>query len=163
MVDANLTETEIVQNAGLAATIIWRCGLSYQEEAENAPMPFPVAFLVLPICFHRSSLDMALSTQRRSGLTLFAGKLGQNREDLFAVHVRAFKYRELTFESIGLGVRTKLLSIGYKSAQIRANTFSMPRELPGRVRDLVRGADLLGAWCGRLPLEQVATTLRVEF
>ena len=163
MVDTSLSETEIVQNAALATTMIWQCGLSYQEEADSALMPVPIAFLVLPICLHRQSLDVVLSTQRRSGLSLFAGKLGKNREELFAVHDRTFAYRALTLESIGLGIRSRLLTVDYPSAKIRSNAFSMPKDVPERVKSLVKGSARLGAWCSRLTVEQVSTTLRVEF
>ncbi len=82
MAPSSLSEIEIVQNTALAATMIWRCGLGYQDESGSSPMPFHLSFLVLPVCMHKDTLDHVLSTQKRSGLSMFAAKVAQNREDL---------------------------------------------------------------------------------
>jgi hypothetical protein len=49
----------------------------------------PLAFLVLPLVLHRPTLEMINSTRKASGLALFAAKLGEERENLLAVHERA--------------------------------------------------------------------------
>ena len=163
MADNTLSETAVVQNVGLGAALLWRCGQGFQSEADQRPLPIPIAFLTFSVCLHQSTLEAILSTQRRSGLTLFAGKLGRNREDLLAVHPRALLYRPLTLDALAVGVSSKLLTVNYSLAAVRANTRPAPRDLPERVRRMLTGAERFGAWCGRLPLEQVATTLRVSF
>lgn len=162
MPSTTLTEAEIVQNTALSATMIWQCGIGYQKESDGRPMDMHVAFLVLPTCLHRATLGKLLSTQRRSGLSLFAAKLADDRENLLALHVRALSYRGLTLESIAIGIRAKLLSVDYALAKLRANSARMPKYLPERVTPLVRGAERFGAWCGRLSLEEIAGTLRIE-
>ena len=163
MGSAELSEIEIVQNTALTTTMIWQCGIGYQKESESRPMNIPLAFLVLPICLHRTTLDLLLSTQRRSGLSLFAAKLAENREDLLSVHTRALSYRTLTLDSIGLGIASQLFTIDYDTAQVRSNTFRIPKQLPDRIRPLTQGAERLGVWFGRLELAQIAATLRVNF
>ena len=162
MASTPLTEAELVQNAALSATMIWQCGIGYQREADSRQMDMHVAFLVLPTCLHRYTLDILLSTQRRSGLSLFAAKVAQDRERLLAVHVRTLSYRGLTLEALGIGVRTKLLSINYATAKVRANTGNIPKNLPERIKQLMQGAERFGVWCGRLSVEEVTTTLRIE-
>ena len=162
MTSTTLTEAEIVQNAALSATLIWRCGIGHQQESDRQPMHMYVAFLVLPICLHRNTLDILLSTQRRSGLSLFAGKIAEERENLLALHVRALSYRTLTLEAVGVGVRTKLLTVDYVRAKVRANTLKLPTYLPERIKPLMRGAERFGAWCGRLSVDEITTTLRIE-
>ena len=163
MAPTSLSEIEIVQNTALAATMIWRCGLGYQDESGSSPMPFHLSFLVLPVCMHKDTLDHVLSTQKRSGLSMFAAKVAQNREDLLAVHLRALAFRDLTLASVGVGIRTKFLSVDYRSAQLRSNTHPAPKNLPERIKPHIQGAERFGAWCGRLPLEQIGTTLQVDF
>ena len=102
--------------------MIWQCGIGYQKESDGRPMDMHVAFLVLPTCLHRATLGKLLSTQRRSGLSLFAAKLADDRENLLALHVRALSYRGLTLESIAIGIRAKLLSVDYALAKLRANS-----------------------------------------
>ena len=157
-----LTEAEVVQNSALAATMIWRCGIGYQAEADGRAMDMHVAFLVLPMCLHAPTLAKLLSTQRRSGVSLFAAKLANHREELLSVHVRTLSYRALSLEAIGIGVQARLLSVDYTSGRIRCSAGSLPSGLPERIRPLFRGAERMGNWCSRLTLEEIITTLRIE-
>ena len=120
------SELEIVQNPALGAYVIWRFGLGFQSD-DSRPSSLPLVFLVLPLLFHRQTLQVIGSTRKASGLTLFAAKLGEERENLLAVHERARLLRTLTFESLVLGIQGKLLSLDYGEASMRANTFSLGR------------------------------------
>lgn len=162
MAAAHFSEVEVVQNAALAATMVWKCGMGYQDESESQAMEMPVAFLVLPICLHQETLRLLLSTQRRSGLSLFAGKLAAERENWLAVHYRTLAYRELTLRALGVGIQSKLLSIEYSVARVRSNNARLPSSVPERIKPLIRGSERFGAWCGRLTTEQTATTLGIH-
>ena len=116
-----LSDLAIVQNPGLGAFALWRFGQGFQAEDER-PAPFALAFLLLPIVLHRATLDIVTSTNRPSGLALFAAKLGKEREQLLAVHERALLLRALTLQSVAVGVSGHLLSVDYKDATLRANT-----------------------------------------
>ncbi|TMJ48217.1 MAG: hypothetical protein E6G85_25430 [Alphaproteobacteria bacterium] len=161
----SLNEVEIVQNPALGAYAIWRFGLGFQSE-DSRPAAFPLAFLVLPLVLHRPTLGMISSTQRASGLALFAAKLSHERENLLAVHERALALRRLTLQSIAMGIGERLLTLDYVSTTIRANTpDSTIRKpvLPERIRNFAGAADKVGYWCSKLSLHQVASTLAVEF
>jgi hypothetical protein len=162
MAQTRVGEAEAVQNPALGSAMIWRFGIGYQEEAANEPAPLPLAFLILPITLHSQTLDYLLSTQRRSGLSLFASKVGQSREDLLSIHIRALRFRDLSLKSIAYGIRCKLLSVDYQNARLRSNTATLPIT-PERIRRLLNGSERLGAWCAKLPLDQVASLLKVDF
>jgi hypothetical protein len=159
------TELEIVQNPALGAYAIWQFGLGYQTQGEK-PSPIPLAFLVLPLLLHRSTLNMIGKTQKRSGLTLFAGKLGEDRENLLAVHARALMLRMLTLRSIGFAVNAGLLTVNYADATFRASTpasrMRMP-VLPERIKGFSSAADKVGCWFATMNLSQISSTLRVNF
>jgi len=160
-----LSELEIVQNQALGAFAIWQFGLGYQAD-DGRPAALPLAFLVLPLLLHTQTLETIQSTRRASGLTLFAAKLGEERENLLAVHERARCLRELTLESIGLGIRSKLLSLDYADASVRANALlgsSANPPLPERLKGLPKSAEKIGYWFSKAGLTQVANTLKVEF
>jgi hypothetical protein len=158
-----LSEIEIVQNPALGAYAIWRFGLGFQSE-DSRPAAFPLAFLVLPLVLHRPTLEIISSTQRASGLALFAAKLGQERENLLAVHERALVLRRLTLQSIGMGISDRLLTLDYLSATIRANEAGVRKPtLPERIRGFSGAAEKVGYWFSKLSLHQVASTLAVEF
>lgn len=153
-----------MQNPALGALLLWAFARAYQEEkAEEAPLH--LSFLVLPLVLHRGSLDEIVSTRKASGLTLFAAKLGEQREKLLAVHNRALALRPLTLKSIGMGTQTRLLSVDYQAATVRGNTLvgaGLPRP-PERMRNMRPAAEKLGCWFSKMDIRQIATVLRVEF
>lgn len=149
-----LNEIEIVQNPALGAYTIWRFGLGFQEE-EGLPPAFPLAFLVLPLVLHRPTLETIKSTRKASGLALFAAKLGENRENLLAVHERALTLRRLTLQSIAMGISERLLTLDYVATTIRANTpeptIRIP-VLPERIRAFTGAAGKVGYWFSKVGL-----------
>ena len=163
--DRSLTELEIIQNPALGAYALWRFGTAYQS-GDGRQAPFHLFFLVLPLILHQGTLRKITSTQLASGLALFAAKVAEERENLMAIHGRALLLRRLSLQSLAMGVEHRLLSIGPKDATIRANTadedFRVPI-LPERLKHLSRAPDKLGAWCSKLSIHQIATTLMVDF
>jgi hypothetical protein len=164
-VNSALTELELVQNPALGAHAIWRFGLSFQSEDGHLPT-LPLAFLVLPLVLHRRTLETINSTRKASGFALFAAKLGEEREDLLAVHERALALRRLSLQSIAMGVGCRLLSLDYAAVTLRANTPDPSIRkpvLPERIQSLSSAADKIGYWFSKFGLHQVASTLAVEF
>ncbi|MFB9266695.1 three component ABC system middle component [Bradyrhizobium erythrophlei] len=160
-----LTEVEIVQNPALGSYALWRFGLGHQSDDDRAAL-FPLSFLVLPLVLHRPTLDLINSTQKASGLALFAAKLGKERENLLAVHERALSLRQLTLDSIGMGVGQRLLTLNYDAATLRANALD-PRTrkptIPERIKGLSGAADKIGFWFSQLGFQQISSILIVEF
>jgi len=161
----SLTELNLVQNPALGAYALWQFGLGYQShDGELAKLP--AAFLVLPIVLHRPTLELVGSTQKGSGLALFAAKLAEREENLLAVHTRALVLRPLTLRSIGFAINAGIATLNYEEASIRANA-PTPRsrkpQVPERLRSLSNGAEKVGYWFAKMGLSQIASTLRVEF
>jgi ABC-three component (ABC-3C) system Middle Component 3 len=160
-----LSELEIVQNPALGAYTIWRFGLGFQNE-DGRLAALPLAFLVLPLLLHRPALEIIISTRKASGLALFAAKLGEERENLLAIHERALALRRLTLQSIAMGVGGRLLTLDYAAVTLRANTPEPTMRkpmLPERIRGFSGAADKVGFWFSKMGLHQVASTLAVEF
>jgi hypothetical protein len=157
----DLNEVDLVQNAALGGVLLWRFALGFQGEA-YAPVPLPLLFLVLPVCFHRISLESAIRTRKNSGLALFAARLGEVREDLLAIHTRARAFRQLTTDSLSVAIKARLITIDYRQATVRASPRRTP-EMPESVKALWDAADKLGNWCAVLSLSQTAILLKVNF
>lgn len=160
-----LSEAAIVQNEALGAYAIWRFGLGYQERDGQA-VALPLAFLLLPLVLHAPTLAVVLGTQKASGLHLFAGKLGEQREDLLAVHGRALTLRQLTLGSLMVAEQSRLVRIEPRTATVRA--FSPHHQLqapalPERIRRIAPACERIGFWFAGLSDQQVAHTLKVEF
>jgi Family of unknown function (DUF6521) len=161
----SLSELEIIQNPALGAFLLWRFGIGYQSD-DGRQAPFHLFFLVLPLVLHRHTLGKISSTQRASGLALFAAKLSVERENLMAIHERTLLLRRLSLQSLAMGTEHRLLSISARDATVRANTadeqFRVPT-LPDRITPLSRAPEKLGHWCSKFSLHQIATTLMVDF
>jgi hypothetical protein len=157
----NLTEIEKVQNPALGAYLLWQYGIEYQNQTSNDSSNFLLYFVVLPICFHRKTLERVNSTQKRSGLGKFCEKFEHDREELFAIHVRTLRYRKLTIDSIILGVNAGLLTIDYRSGRVRANNVNAPK-LPDRIKPQSKAARLLGFWFNTLEPHYIFRALHIK-
>jgi hypothetical protein len=159
------SELQIVQNPALGAYSLWHFGLGFQGDDARPPL-LPLSFLVLPLLLHRPTLDIIASTRKISGLSLFAAKLGEERQNLLAIHDRALTLRSLTVQSLGVAVNAGLITIHYQHGTTRSN--SLPPGLrsptpPQRIRSFPAAAEKLGHWFSRAGLSQVASSLRIDF
>jgi ABC-3C biological conflict system middle component len=157
-----LNEADIVQNAALGSALIWRFGRGYQEKTASVPPLLPLAFIVLPVCLYAQTLQEVLSTRRNSGLSVFAAKVGEVRENLLAIQGRALSLRQLSLQSISIGTRAGMLAIDYKNAAIRSNEVKPPAP-PERIKASWDAAERMGYWCGGLQLPEISTLLKMDF
>lgn len=162
---SHLSEAALVQNEALGAYALWMFGLGYQDR-DGHPAALPLSFLLLPLILHSPTLKMILSTHKASGLHLFAGKLGETREDLLAIHDRALALRRLTLESLVRAEQSGLIRIEPTTATIWSYgpyDGLVEPTLPERIRKFGPACKRIGYWFAGLTGQQVANTLRVEF
>lgn len=157
----SLTEVEKVQNPAFCSLLLWKYGRAYQDSLETSSSGLLLYFLILPLCLHKSTLDQINSTFKSSGLGKFCEKIGNHREELFAVHERALTLRELTLTSIAFGQRANLLGIDYEQGTIRAYNQKAPK-IPERIKPHAKGSDKLGSWFAELEPAQIIQLLKVE-
>ncbi|MEF3045727.1 three component ABC system middle component [Pseudotabrizicola sp. L79] len=155
-----LSEIERVQNPSLGAMLIWKYGRSFQAHITAEPPDLLLAFLVLPLCLHRPTLDIIVGTQARSGLGKFCEKLSERREELFAVHERCVALKRLSLNSLAFGERAGILAIEYETARMRAIPVADP-PLSERVKAQAKGAERLGIWFSALKTSEVFHALKV--
>ena len=158
-----LGELQTVQNPSLGGYLIWQFGLGFQAE-DSQQSSFLLAFLVLPLLLHKPTLDLIVSTRKSSGLALFAAKLGEQHENLLAVHSRALALRQLSLQSIGIAANRGLVSVDYDGGHFRSNTPERKSPaLPERIRSMSPAAQKVVSWFSRLSVYQIASILRVQF
>lgn len=162
----DLTELDLIQNPAIGAYLIWNFTLGYQEDGAEAA-PFLLAFLVLPMLLHRRTFNEVASTQKASGLTLFAAKFDRDREVLIELHARARLLRPLSFQSVGVASTSRLIRIDHESALLHGYPLTLLNvkkpSIPERLKGFSGAAEKLGHWFSKLGLPQVASTLRIEF
>jgi hypothetical protein len=152
---------EVVQNPALGAAAVWSAASGHYIEDER-PLPFHLAFLVLPIVLHRETRDIVSSTYESSGLVKFAFKYKGHEDNLLAVHTRSLMLRTLTLDSISTALAAQLLSLDYANAAL---TPAKVRGRPRQARDteeILDAATKVGRWFAQLPLWQICSMLRVE-
>jgi len=160
-----LSVAALVQNEALSAYALWQFGLGYQDR-DGLAATLPLWFLVLPLVFHGPTLAMVLNTHKASGLNLFAGKLGDKREDLIAIHSRTMALKRLTLNSLVQAEQSGLIRIEPTIATIWSITpyNDLPEPMiPERIRRLGPACQRIGYWFAGLTDQQVAHTLRVDF
>jgi ABC-three component (ABC-3C) system Middle Component 3 len=155
------SSVELVQNPAFGSIVLWRFGRGYQKEKIGDLPQLLSFFLVLPLILHGPTLREIRSTNLPSGLTKLASKIAEQRERLLAVHDRAVALRDLTLQSIGMGITTNLFHVDYDSAFVRSNEAKMPAP-PERLKFHMSGAEKLGRWFARLPEGQVFSILQVD-
>jgi hypothetical protein len=161
-------ESRIVQNPGLGAVLLWRFATGYTESHRTKESPvIQLAFLVLPIVYHRETCELVTSTQRQSGLHGFVDKFSRSdvvkSDVLLSIHTRALTLRSLTIESLRVGVRHRLVGLLTSAGQFVPLTTSAPSAVPNSTRPLLAVAEKLGAWCAPLSLFEIASALKVSF
>ncbi len=160
-------EVRNIQNPALGAGLIWRfvCGYVANHPSRD-PAPLPLLFLVLPIVLHEETEEFVSSTQKASGLRLFAAKFGKaenlKQDLLLAIHDRMLALRRLSMESIRLGLATRLLHLDGATVIPLSETQAVAG-IQSDVRRLMKSAEKLGTWCGLLTMHEIATVLKVRF
>ncbi|WNH54491.1 three component ABC system middle component [Stenotrophomonas oahuensis] len=156
-----LSGLDLIYNPSLGSFLFWRAASGYFSECGRG-LPVALAFTVLPIALHDQSRRVLFGTKLPSGLTLFAAKLGVEQESLLAIHNRTLALRSLSLASLTAGVMSEMLILDSTSATILSMS-SAPPQLSPNMQKLGLGCEKLGVWFARIPIEQVASTLRVSF
>ena len=162
-------EVRHVQNPALGALLEWRFVVGHFSAGSDASgCPLPLLFLVLPLLFQEDTLANVVGTQRRSGLRAFGAKFAQpvrgDSDILLALHDRAMALRSLSLESLRVAVGSHLLTVDVQTGVAFELSKAFPLAgVPESVRDLARGAEKLGHWCGLLTLVEISSILRLRF
>jgi hypothetical protein len=161
-------EIKMVQNPALGGVLVWRfaCGYSQNHQTGNYS-PLQLAFLVLPIVFHRETFERLRSTRRPSGLHGFADKFTRSdvgeSDVVLAIQPRAAALRSLTRSSIRIAVHTRLITVSSTEGTLIPITTTAPTGVPTSVKPLLNNVEKLGEWCADLTLFEVSNILKVAF
>jgi len=164
-------ELEITQNPALGAAILWRYTIGYcPEDQPKINLPFHFLFLALPLVMNETTLNVLKRTNKSSGLMKFEAKFSDpkfneiGRDELLAIHDRAFAQRELTMRSLNIAISCGLLVLDVKDGIIwPSKRTGLLTSQPENTKLMLRVAEQLGAWLNRFSNEEIATILKVKF
>jgi len=157
-------EIQNVQNPAIGATIIWRFICGYYS-TEKHPAPFLLLFIVLPIVFREDLCDIINSTQRSKGLSKVLEKLFTKKENdnLYFMNKMAIGLRELSLDSISIGINAKLLTLDMSTALVYPLIETKKSGIAPSTKKLLDVAEKLGLWCSELSLLEICDWLKVRF
>ncbi|RXK82171.1 hypothetical protein EST62_11465 [Chlorobaculum sp. 24CR] len=162
MIDV-LFEQQIVQNPGLGAEALWYAvNTAYQEKNKTEGFPLLLAFIVLPLVFHRRSAT-ALASKTKPGALYKA--IASDREITLGFQERMQALSDRTLQSLSIAFSTDLLLL---------DPAEEPQLIPGiktppvvhatkEVKTLLSAAKRVGQAISEIPMAQIATHLNIRF
>lgn len=160
-----LNDAALVQNSAMGAFFLWLFCRYYRKYKRESPS-VTIGFLVLPLILHKATVKLICSTQKASGIHLFAGKIQKKKESIFTIHERTLQLRSLTFESLSVAEVAGLIEIDTKTATLIVRCDDSELDLPLLSDDLKKihaCCDKLAYWFSEVSDQQVAKTLMVDF
>ena len=160
-------EIRNVQNPALGAGLLWRFACGYtKSHTGNGAVALPLLFIVLPVILHAKTESLVAGTQTGSGLRAFATKFSKSsnlmQDLLLTIHDRMIEMKGLSQDALRIALATRLLHLDTDGTVIPLSRTQPKAGMPCSVRRLLRSAERLGVWCGRLTTHEVATTLKVR-
>jgi len=164
-------EIYTVNNPALGAYLLWKYAIAFRKNhCECQSSPAVLAFLVLPMIFHKPTLDFLQSTQARTGLAKFSEKFlnrdNQKSDLLLKIHNRAKEMRTISLHSMKLAVSKRLIVLDPKTARVipyDENTIRKPKEIPTIIGCMEKNSEKLGVWFAQNSLRDISFYLKVSF
>jgi Family of unknown function (DUF6521) len=136
-------------NPAFCGWIIFQCVQSNIDESEGSPMPYALAFLVLPLVLHQSTRETMKSTTRH-----FQVWLNGNQQIKIGLAERARSLVPYTREALMLLQQTHTVAVRSSDAalviqnrlrRIRQRRFSQSEE----TKECLKKSETLGKWFAR--------------
>ena len=162
MIDV-LFEQRVIQNTGLAAEAIWQAVQEAHEgKGRSEGVPFPLAFLVLPLTFHKRTATV-LASKAQPGALYKA--LGDDRELTVGLQERMQAMADRTFHALSIGFQTGLLLLDQDhERQLIPGRKSPPvTHVTDEVKVILNAAKRVGQAFAEMSIVQLSTQLNVRF
>lgn len=157
-----LFEQRVIQNTGLAAEAIWHATHeAYEAKRRTEGISLPLAFIVLPIVFHRRSAA-ALAGKTQPGALYKA--LADHREIPVGLQDRMQALADRTLHALSIGFQSKLLKLDAQQHQIVPGRKTPPvTHLTEEVKDIMNAAKRVGQAFAEMNLVEISTHLQIRF
>ena len=159
-----LFELDLVQNTGLASEIIVATAVAYYKE-KNAinGLPFPLSFLVLPLLFHRRTVDVI---KKRKGSGVLYKVIKEDKEILVGLQSRMESLFDRTLSAYSLAISANVLTIDLETVELIPLIPIIPKSalpITGSARDIFIAASRLGKAFAEHSVEEIIKITEVVF
>jgi len=159
-----LFEQNIVQNTGLCAEAIFVATVEYfKTKDQRSGIPFPLAFLILPIALHRNTA-LTLKSKRGDGILFKA--IRENREIPLGLQRRMESMYKRTVAACSLALASRLIDYDERTAQYIPLLKSLPKAImhdSSEVDDILCASKRIGKILAEHELDEIAELLEVVF
>ncbi len=161
MIDV-LFEQRVIQNTGLAAEAIWQAvHEAYEIKGRTEGVSLPLAFLVLPLAFHKRTATI-LASKNQPGAIYKA--LADDREIIVGLQVRMQALSERTFQALSIAFSTGLLRLDQDQQQLIPGKKTPPvTHVTEEVKIILKAAKRVGQTVAELTIVQLANHLEIRF
>lgn len=161
----------MINNPALGAYLLWKYALAYRDShSEHASSPGILVFLVLPIVFHKPTLEFLQRTNKGTGLVKFSEKFlsrdNKKSDLLLKIHSRAIEMREISVHAMGLAITKGLIYLDHRTGFVipcDKATVGSPNGIPPIVDNMERNSEKLGLWFSKVSLRDISFYLKVNF
>ncbi len=149
-------EIDLIQNPAIGSIIIWKFLFGYGIKLGHEN--FEILFIVLPIIFNQEMRSYIDSTRKNSGLTKVVEKMMKDKkiDIVYQINNNAEQMKELTLESIRIGLITNLFVIDEKM------NIGIPK-LSKNTKVVLEIAEKMGFWFSKLNVLKIERILKVRF
>lgn len=154
-------EEKIVQNPAIGAIVVWHFISEFQKRRTDSHPNLAILFLVLPIIFHRASVEKLKGMNFSSGLSKALTEFPLLSANLTR---RVASFAPLTLTSINLACASDIITRlpDGSPAEFKAKG-TLPSSLnpKGHARDMAKAARRLGAFFADSTPAQIRAQLRI--
>lgn len=159
-----LFETNLVQNSGLASCAVFEAIAAFGK-AKNAEsgLPFPFVFLVLPIVFHKRTVD---DIKNRSGSGTLFKAIKDDPELVVGLQKRMESLYGKTLEALTLALAAKTVELDPETGELFPRRKSLPQKaLPNLEHgiDILKASKRMGKAFAEHSPEEILKLLKVVF
>ncbi len=136
-------------NPAFCGQVVVRTVKSYLAESRGKPMPYPLAFIILPLVLHSRTRQSIKGTTRHfqvwlNGVQAVKVGLGSRARSLVPYTRQALTFTTQT-RALVVSETTAAISLGVKLKTIRSRNFPISNE----TKECLTKADILGKWFAR--------------
>jgi hypothetical protein len=158
-----LFEQKVVQNTALAAETIWHAVFeAYEGRGRTEGVPFPLAFLILPLTFHKKTA-LSLANKTRPGALYKA--LSEDREIVVGLQNRMQSLVTQTFKALSIGFETNLILLDptHDRAIVPGRKSPPLAHVTDEVKTILNAAKRVGQAIAEMSPEQLTAQLGIRF
>ena len=159
-----LFEQDLVQNSGLSSEALFAAVKAYCDTKRRGEgLPFPLAFLVLPVVFHSRS---AAALKSRSGAGALYKAIQDEHELVVGLQRRMECMYRRTLDACSIALSSGWMAYDPENAEFLPAVKSLPSAIvhvQPEVRDIVSAAKRLGRSFAELSIGEISMILEVVF